>query len=277
MRILFVYDLIKEHDIYWRDGLYEALNLLKKDYEIKTLNLAVGGEYQPECDLVLGWGSLNSKVVHFILSTFNHSKVNFGLCFGGGTVSLPTGKEFDVIFAESKVDLDYFKSQGYNSFQAFGTNTKFFKPDPLQPKIIDALYPASFALWKHQEIFSDICERNGWRGLAVGYFQPNNTRETESLTNYCRAKGVAVADWVPSSALVGLYNMSKRVVITADWDGGGQRTVLEAKACDVPVEVYSHSPKLLELKDLTRADVLSNWSEASYAERLKEGIESVRN
>lgn len=72
-----------------------------------------------------------------------------------------------------------------------------------------------------------------------------------------------------------LINASETVYVAADVNGGCQRTVLEAKACGIPVEVDSDSPKLLELKDLTREEVLEKWSEEAYAERLKIGIEEI--
>jgi hypothetical protein len=57
--------------------------------------------------------------------------------------------------------------------------------------------------------------------------------------------------------------------------GGCQRTVLEAKACGVPVALNSDSSKLTELQNLTREDILKDWSEESYAKKLKKGIENV--
>jgi hypothetical protein len=84
--------------------------------------------------------------------------------------------------------------------------------------------------------------------------------------------GVAIMPWVPYNVMPFLINMSKKVLITANEVGGCQRLVLEAKACDVPVEVDSDSPKLTELKDLTREEVLKDWNEEVYADKLYEGI-----
>jgi glycosyltransferase involved in cell wall biosynthesis len=174
---------------------------------------------------------------------------------------------FDVVFVENFVDM--IKP---NFKHAFGTNTDLFF-NQHQPKIIDALYPAAFARWKHQEIFAGICQKEQLKGLAVGYIQKNNLEESLGLVAECVTKGVAVMDWIPPESLNNLYNMSKEVIITADAMGGSQRTVLEAKACGTPVRIVSNSAKLLELDKLTPEEVVKEWNHIKYAEALKKGIE----
>lgn len=171
------------------------------------------------------------------------------------------------------VDLNDFKRQGLNTLKAFGTNTKLFKPINT-PKVFDWLYPAAFAKWKRHDLFVEHVRRRRGPAIAVGYIQPNN-HEYECV-QICLDNGVGVLPWIPPEALVWLYNQSKCVVVPSDPIGGGQRTVLESIACGTKVITLNpNHEKLNELKDLTREEVLTNWSEIVYAESLKQGIESV--
>lgn len=266
MKLLFVYDMPHEHEHYWRDGLWAALQKLETEWDITYTNYS--GEipsYFNHYDFVLGWGAPSSKVAQ-LLQNWAGKK---GLCFGGGQLVDPMLDKFNVVFVENKIDLikPHFR-------HAFGTNTDLFYPMGV-PKIIDAIYPAAFAAWKHQEIFAGICEREGLKGLAVGYVQQNNLEESLGLMQACMDAGVAVMDWVPSESLAYLYNMSKEVILTADSMGGCQRSVLEGKACGVPVRIASTNPKLLELGKLTEEEVRKEWDHHSYARKLKEGILEV--
>lgn len=252
MKLAFGMKMNPDHKVHWKDGLWAALNILiDEGWEMGTDNP----------DFRLFWG--NPK---------DAPPEADGLCYGGGPMTKDLLKGFKVVFVESYELLELVPHP--NAYWAFGTNTKLFKPMD-QPKIIDALYPAAFAKWKHHEKFAGICIREDKKGLAVGFMQPDNPDEVKKLVEVCVKNGVAVMDWIPTESLVHLYNMSKEVIVTADTQGGSQRTVLEAKACGVPVRIASESPSLLELKDLTRDDVLNKWSERNYAEALKEGISSV--
>ena len=249
MRLDFGFTMSPAHRMYWQDGLWAALRLL----------VAEGWKMTDEkADFKLYWGN-----------PADAPEDADGLCYGGGPLDKDFLKQFKVVFLESQIDIE--KAEHPNKVKAFGTNTELFVPKEI-PKIIDALYPAAFAIWKHQEKFAKICKQEKKKGLAVGYMQPDNPTETNYLIKKCIDNGVAVMDWIPTNSLVNLYNMSKEVIITASEIGGCQRTVLEAKACGVPVRVESKSRKLLELKDLTREEVLKDWSERSYASQLKEGI-----
>ena len=259
MKILFVYDMMPEHSLYWRDGLWGAIHLLGADLvNIASMRVLTGGY-----DFVLGWGSPVS------MGFLSSLKIKKGLCFGGGDINDPILDKFDVVFVENESQMikPHFR-------HAFGTNTDLFRSNP-NPKLIDALYPAAFAQWKHQEKFADICQREKLKGLAVGYIQENNLAESLDLVMACVRRGVSVMDWIPGRALCDLYNMSKEVIITADSMGGCERTILEAKACDIPVRIESDSEKLHVLNKLTPEEVRENWNHIEYSRKIKEGIDAV--
>ena len=273
VKLYLICELPAEHFSLWDDGLRAALRVLvdKYNYSVHIFNLTPGEAIPDDADFYLFWGALERK---------QHGRRFFpkqGLCFAGGPTNNLNINNFDVIFAESQEDFDSFKEKGVNVVKAFGTNTKLFKPLNY-PKVIDYLYPAAFALWKNHFKFVDYVKSHKVDkrlpiALAVGYKQPDGV--DKECYEVCEKNGVLTMSWVSPEVLLTLYNLSKNVLITGDKDGGCQRVVLEGKACGIPVIIESDSPKLLELKDLTREDVLRDWSETAYAEKLKEGIEGV--
>ena len=71
---------------------------------------------------------------------------------------------------------------------------------------------------------------------------------------------------VEPKKLMCLYNLASTVYIPADVMGGGERAVLEARACGRHVEVSEDNPKLQEL--LT----CPIWDHHYYAYQLEKGI-----
>lgn len=285
MKVLFICDLPKEHFPFWNDGLKAALDVLRNKYqwEIDILNTSKPEDINTEgYDVGLFWGALAKDIHKF---KYFDKQV---LCFAGGPTFTPNIHNFDLIFAESRVDLLDFKRFGKNTIQAFGTNTSLFKP-MLQPKIFSYIYPAAFARWKHHEKFAEFISKElgvlseqtedleGYDlmipALAVGYMQPDEWEK--ECYEVCQQNGIMVMPWVPYEAMPYLINSSEKLYVGASEVGGCQRAILEAVACGVPVVVDSDSNKLQELSKLTREDVLKDWSEFSYAKKLKEGLESL--
>lgn len=272
-KIAFICELPREHFPFWDDGLAAALRYLvaKYNWQIDIYNLPSmsSTKIPADYDFALFWGALNRR---------QHDKKFFkkqGLCFSGGPTYHPNINNFDIVFAESKVDLEEFQEAGVKSKQAFGTNIQLFRPIPEQVKIWDFIYPAAFAKWKHFEVFVEQVKKERKKALAVGYMQPGGWEK--ECYEVCLKNGITVLPWVPHEVMPWLYNASKACLITADRQGGCQRTVLEAIACGIPVSIVSDSLKLLELADLTREEVLRDWSEKAYGEELRQGIEEVLN
>lgn len=273
IRLAFICDMPADHFIYWNDGLRAALDYLVAVYgwQISIYNIPsmTNVHIEDNFDFVLFWGGLIKK---------EHETKKFkkqGLCFAGGITYHPNINNFDILFAESQVDFDAFKKLGVRTVRAFGTNTELFREIPGQAKVWDYIFPAAFAKWKRHDKFVEIVKAKKAKALAVGMIQPNGwEKETYEV---CLKNGITVLSWIPSSALVWLYNASKACLITSDATGGSQRAVLEAKMCGIKVEMDTSSPKLLELKDLTKKDVEEKWSHVTYAESLKKGIEEVLN
>lgn len=188
---------------------------------------------QEEFDAVICWGSLD-RPWHQYLDEYLCPKI---LCFAGGPTEHPNLKHFDVICVESKIYEDKFRAQGKKAIRAFGTNTSVFRYEGRTPKVIDALYPASFCFHKNHELFARAMQNCG---LAVGNYNE------QSIVGRVLQIGTPTLPRVSSETLRDLYNMSHCVVLPGGPDSGSQRVVLEAFACGTPVVVMSDNDKCRE-------------------------------
>jgi hypothetical protein len=260
MKLLFVYK--HGYEDMWKDGLWAALKVLEDSgWIIKWQNLekdgsAVSGHY----DFVLGWGAFNSPADLFVKrAPANYKK---GLCIAGNAIAPDLENLYDILFHET----DWYKQyiEGHRSVsKAFGINTDIFYPQKL-PKVWDVLNVGAFALWKRQ----DLMKNKSGNRMVVGEIQKGNLEESLGIVGNLLMDGVAVSGMVSPENLAVFYNMSKKVYIPSDVNGGGERAVLEARACGVSVEIEGDNPKLLELLE---GDIPT---QVDYAESLRKGIES---
>ena len=105
--------------------------------------------------------------------------------------------------------------------------------------------------------------------LAIGEIQKDNMQESGRIISDLLTDNIMISDMVPVEQLCKIYNASRRVYIPADINGGGERAVLEARACGRPVEVEFDNPKLRELQN----SII--WSHYYYADQLQLGILST--
>ena len=250
-KIVFIYD--HAYPEIWRDGLWAALELLKQDFDVEKFNLRTD-TLLPEADFYLGWGAFGSPVTEY-MKGINEKK---GICIGG--VPLPDiDDRFDVYFYETEWYGKQLRAE--NKIHAFGVNTNIYKPIPTE-KIYDCITVGAFSLWKRLPM---IANRGGVR-LAVGEIQKGNKKESYEIIAELLESGVGVMDMVEPEKLALLYNSSKEVYIPSTVFGGGERAVLEARACGVPVSIAKDNDKLTEL---LRSEV---YNENYYYNQLKKGI-----
>jgi glycosyltransferase involved in cell wall biosynthesis len=249
-------------------------------------------EWNP--DVILFFGDFSRP----IMGALADMKVPKAICYSGGRfteyATVP-----DLVFTESKSYIPWMKANGVKQvIQAFGTNTKLFKPYPDQPKFFDAFFPATFAGWKRHDLFVDAM---GKRGVTCGWWQENEMGIVENIMK--RGTGILHHQMAESMAL--LYSMAKTVVVTSSDVGGSQRTVLEALACNVPCMVMNDSTMTSEyvieaghpewvvdprpeairtavddviklgVRPNTRDWVMKNYSEYIYADKVRDGILSL--
>jgi hypothetical protein len=272
-KLLFVYDL--ENPTLWKDGLWAALKLLEKDFDIWWENLQTQHSMivEGDWDFILGWGGFNSSVDRELSKEF-YKYNKKGLCIGGN--AFPYHEGYDVLFYETEWAKDYLKLQG-NLVHAFGVNTDIYhqsnpttfsqeigeqKINVNEFKVFDYITVGAFAKWKRQGL---LLTKPGLK-MAVGQIQKNNLNESIDIVGELLLSNCMVSDMVSPETLSQLYSLSKTCYIPADIMGGGERAVLEARACGINVEIENDNPKL---KELLSSPV---WDAKYYAQQLKEGI-----
>ena len=107
------------------------------------------------------------------------------------------------------------------------------------------------------------------RALAVGR-HPDETPESTTIVARLVAAGVEVRDVAPYKDLAALMNEAREVYIPSAVDGGGERAVLEARACGTPVRVEEDNPKLRELAN----SATPVYDHVYYADQLEKVIAS---
>jgi len=234
-----IYDMPADHEVGWKDGLWKALRMLKKDCIIEYKNIAKGHKPSRTGDGLIFWGGSQHKMIPYI----EKIKLPKMFLFGGGSLHVPALHAFDIVCVEEDWTVGQMRRCGVKAYKAFGTNTDLFKPLDL-PIQWDYIYPGAFALWKCHDVFLEYVRGKG-KALAVGYMQPKGI-EKETYKK-CLDEGVTVLPHVSSDVLVWLLNQSKEVVITAHEFGGGQRSVLEALACKRDINTSLLNERLLSV------------------------------
>ena len=257
MRISFLWYCPEQADYdRWRDGLWAALEIIKKDHEVQMVRrpdapnaVKTIKDFNP--DVLLCWGALTENHWENILPFIDVPKV---LCFAGGATEDIRASWFDKILVESDDWEEAFTDQGYSPIRAFGTNTKLYKPMTLN-KEWSGIYPATFAAWKRHDIFAKALKG---RGLAVGRKQPGIEEWT---WQGCLDEGVNVMEVVHPEELVKLYNKSHFTVLTSSYWGGSQRQALESLSCNVPVICLSDGKPAEYVRESGCGAVLERWED----------------
>ncbi len=263
--LLFVFD--HQSPRLWRDGLRAALALVERRIPVRYCNLRLS---QPANHLdgstafVLGWGAIGSPADRCIRELSLPTSVGTGLVLGG-TWPDPQGDEtYHRLFFETQWHgrrlRRWFESE--RLVHAFGCDRSLFVPSSALDPAIDALTVGAFALWKRQEMLIGL---EGLR-LAVGEIQAENREESMLVISRLLQAGVAVAGFQRPESLLRLYLASRLVYIPASLHGGGERVVLEARACGRRVVVERDNPKL---EELVRGPV---YDEHYFASQLFSGL-----
>ena len=141
---------------------------------------------------------------------------------------------------------------------AFGINDAFLKPIQHAPKIYDYIFIGALGKYKRVQ---ELMSKKG-RRLALG-----GAVDVE-VVQQMKDDGIEVIPAVPYATLPAYLSMSKILFAPMPVDGGGERSVLEARACGVDVEFseLGDNPKLLELA------TSPVWNHEYYAFRIVASI-----
>lgn len=247
--ITFVYEEPK----YWNDGLKSALGILSKKRDIIFCDITKE-RFKNDTDVIIGWGAFESPVDLLIRDTDKKK----ALCVAGNAFK-PHDK-YNLLFYETHWYEQFIENQ--EKIHAFGINTQIYK-NTNSDRFIDYLTVGSFSLWKRQRY---IIGMEGIR-MAIGEIQKDNREESQEIIQNLLDNGVGVQGQITPQQLALYYNRTKTVYIPAEIDGGGERAVLEARACGCNVIIEDDNDKLAEL--LTS----SVWDEKYYAQQLEKGLE----
>lgn len=267
-KVAFVYHHL--HPEIWMDGLSHALDVLEDDFDIRRLNIAEYEMWYHELenqDFILGWGAFGSPVDKALtgMDRFPTGKAKMGLCIAGVGIDKESAALYDVLFYETKWYRPYIDWHE-NIVHAFGVNTDiFFKIDLPTPIIWDYIGVGSFASWKRWE---KMKIKKGNR-LVIGQYQNLNEDESLPIVKDLIKNGVMVSNEVDPFKLSTLMSCSRTAYIPSSIVGGGERFLLEARACGLTVEIEEDN---LKLKELLEGPI---YDHIYYAKKLKEGILSV--
>lgn len=296
-KIAFVWDWEPEYEqaVTWKDGLAKALTTMDAtvftDCE-QTIRHPyfdihpVGQLEASQFDAILVWGDFTRPHIESLVKT----GLPVAICFAGGETNHPNRDLFDHIFVENESYLKYF--EGYSVSVAFGTNDEIFRPQNLS-KNFDLYFPATYALWKRHSLIAPLAE--AFRVITTGYMYPDS--HEKECYEVMERHGATVLPHVSAEAVSRLMNHSRFVVIPSQDNGGSQRTVLEAMACNVPVITMKDSEKTTEYiggsgavveperDEIVRAMVATytpgrdivnqKYSHKHYAQKLIEGVSKL--
>ena len=321
MRVAFVWDWDNEPTqlMTWEDGLAAALPLIGEQVQLDCYTQMRGITKRTPVKhpyvtffAYPDWGSMardiregNYDAYLFFADLTRPALIELAgekptaLCFTGGWAVSSASDNIALYFVESQVYLDRFRREGRNVVQAFGTNTRLFRPLPKQQKSFDAIFPATFADWKRHALFAKVTEKYKLRTMACGWMQDHEPW----CYNDCFEAGVLTLPHLPNYALPFFYAAAHSCVITSNAAGGSQRTVLEAMACNTPVIAMKDSDKCSEYinecgigyvvdpEPLAIADaiktikytketggreyIMSKWTERHYANAIVQGLKSL--
>lgn len=255
VRVLFLYE--SHHRMIPKDGMRAALDLLEKEYEITRINLLEEEPILDEYDFIIAWTNWGGRI-DALMDYPTKAKKGIAIC---GAFPPRDADRYDVIWYENEWYKDmYGLSDG--AIHAFGVNTDIYKP-MRRRKTWDILGVGSYSSWKRWE---KLAVRPGHR-IVIGEYQRDNENESLSIVRELIRSGVVVSDMVNPDRLAEFYNLAKEVYIPAELFGGGERAVLEARACGTPVSIERDNEKLAEYLNCPI------WDHHYYAAQLKKGIE----
>jgi hypothetical protein len=159
---------------------------------------------------------------------------------------------YDVLFAETRWYLSTFlRGRHPRLLQAFGIDADAVRAAcNTTAKEWDHLFVGAFGDHLGFKRPEALAQFEG-RRLAIGKIKDNGGAISELAQKAIatlEASGVIVREEVPWAELMSIVASSSAVVVPDDWRGGGERAVLEARACGTQVIVADDNPKLQELR-----------------------------
>lgn len=253
----------------WRDGFTAAMELLRSRFETRCLNLhpdAPGRQEAVErlgdCDVVLAKSNWNWIVDRLVRRRLGRSRPPTALMISG-TAPPPRRRRmrfYDLLFYETP----WYEPQiarHPRRVHAFGVDTRVMRPAPGVERDVDWLSVGALRPYKRHELLLGLAGRR----VVVGDGAGGDPGAAGAL----REDGIELRDYCSYEELAGWYRRAHNVLVGATTQGGGERALLEARACGARIHVPSDNPKL---SALATAPV---WDHRYYAGRLGEGLREL--
>ncbi|MCB9227869.1 MAG: hypothetical protein H6578_11975 [Chitinophagales bacterium] len=258
----------------WVDGFTTAIDILKSKYNIIFQNiqekpLSKNENDYKNIDLILVKANWNSFLENECYQKLGHIKIKKALLISGSKFPKDEAHllSYDLLFYETEWYKRYIVKHP-NIIHAFGIDSSKMQVNESTKKTIDYLSVGSFKLYKRLYL---ILRFKG-KKLIIGEIPKKITKK--NLQDYfiyytLKILGIKIIDFMDYKLLSNYYNAAKNVYIPAKINGGGERAVLEARACGANVIVEKDNPKLLSLINSPI------YNHIYYAEQLEKGINSL--
>ncbi len=178
-------------------------------------------------------------------------------------------KLYDVLFYETEWYRKHSRLDRHNNiFHALGVDTNIMKKRNLT-KEYDVLSVGHFAAYKR---YNKLEQMPGKR-LAIGQINGKHKRgeKINPIIVSLQKNNVEVKDYMDYEKLSEHYNKSKLCYVPCTTVGGGERAVLEARACGTDVKIEDDNPKL---KELLEGPI---YDHEYYANQILKGITVTLN
>ncbi len=269
MKIVIIYNIPPDSIKYtnWHDGFTKAIQLIKDDklFSIQMINFNDNKYIElNNYDFVfIKWG-FGSAMQTFAQNYFKTKKKKCKIGIFISSIKKPSDDEikfYDIMFYETEWYKIYSDLKRHtNIYHAFGIDSSIMYDMKLE-KMYDYIFVGNITGYKRP---LNLIRKNG-KKLVVGLLSD------KKIVNELEDHNIEIKDFVKYHDLAVLYNKSKKCYIPCKIDGGGERAVLEARACNIQIEIENDNPKL---KELATSQI---YNSEYYAKQIKYGIFNTIN
>tara|TARA_B100001989_G_C24551857_1_gene475858 strand:+ start:35650 stop:41955 length:6306 start_codon:yes stop_codon:yes gene_type:complete len=242
-KIAIVYNIPKDNkEKYkkWKDGFTEAIKLLSSIYKISMVNINDGIIDFDDFDWVFVKEGFGGNIFPAIEARIKNCRKGIFISASNSKPSDSQLDKFDLMFYETLWYAEHANLKNNpKAFHAFGIDSGSMRPSLRPKKDIDCLFVGSIVGYKRPW---EILKYEG-RKVCVGAI------ENKDIKKYLTDRGAEIMDFISYEKLSGLYNSAKKCLVPCETHGGGERSVLEARACGIEVEILEDNEKLKELKN----------------------------
>lgn len=223
----------------WFDGFTKAISILQNTFNIDMINAFDNPKINfSQYRLVFFKESFNGKIYLKYKSQLVKNNI-LGLFISSSNI-IPDNTAlniYDILFYETKWYYNYARLNRHpNAYHAFGIDNTVMKPN-IQEKIYDVIFVGNIINYKRPLNILDLPGKK----ICLGF------KSDKSIIKKLLDNDVEIVEFVEYDRLSDYYNKSKLCYIPCSIHGGGERAVLEARSCGIPVKIENDNPKLKEL------------------------------